>query len=107
MDAAPDVCSEVSVRLHDMVPLKVASSVIKSLLYKGIFNEYNRCLDGSETNLSGPVPLLKAAQRATTTQQQTMAHTKKNLTMKSRKGQANDNNLLNMPDKKPGHAQMQ
>ena len=37
--------------------------VIKSLLYKfkGIFNEYIRCLDGSETNLSGPTPPLKAA----------------------------------------------
>ena len=54
-----------------MVPLKVASMVIKSLIYKGIFNEYIRCLDGSETNLSGPTPPLKAAQR-----KGTMPHTK-------------------------------
>ncbi len=49
--------------------------VIKSLLYKGIFNEYIRCLDGSETNLSGPTPPLKAAQRAAETKG-TMPHTK-------------------------------
>ena len=53
-------CQRLSGRFHDMVPLKVASMVIKSLLYKGIFNEYIRCLDSSETNLSMPSPPLKA-----------------------------------------------
>ncbi len=56
---------------YDMVPLKVASMVIKSLLFNGTFNKYIRCLDGSETNLSGPTAPLKAAQR-----KGTMPHTK-------------------------------
>ena len=97
----------LSVTLHDMVPLKVASWVIKSLLFKGLFHKYIWGLDGSETNLSGPTPPLKVAERQQWHTQNKLDNEIKNGNVRLPKGQANDNNSSNMLDKKSGHAQMQ
>ena len=97
----------MSGRFHNNGATESGILVIKSLLFKGIFNKYIRGLDGSETNLSGPTPPLKAAQRQQCHTQHKPDNDIKNCIVRLPKGQANDNNSLNMLDEKLGHAQMQ
>ena len=70
--------------------------VIKSLLFKGIFNRYFRGLNGSETNLAGPTPPLKAPQRQQCLTQNKLDNDIKNCNVRLAKRQATDNKLLNM-----------